>query len=120
MTKYFIHDEFMEHIELDEIDLRLLEVLQQDASLSNLELAQKAFTSPPTCLRRVKRLREAGIIAQQVALLSPDQLAPVLGHGLTAIVEIAMDRQGAELLDAFELRVQADVSVQQSVQDQLG
>ena len=113
MTKYFIHDEFMEHIELDEIDLRLLEVLQQDASLSNLELAQKAFTSPPTCLRRVKRLREAGIIAQQVALLSPDQLAPVLGHGLTAIVEIAMDRQGAELLDAFELRVQADDSVQQ-------
>ncbi|MEO8546310.1 MAG: Lrp/AsnC family transcriptional regulator [Betaproteobacteria bacterium] len=103
----------MEQIDLDDIDLRLLDVLQQDASLSNLELAQKAFTSPPTCLRRVKRLRDAGIIEQQVALLSPDRLAPALGHGLTAIVEIALDRQGAELLDVFEQQVAADDSVQQ-------
>ena len=53
----------MEQMELDDIDLRLLEQLQQDASLSNLELAQRVFTSPPTRLRRVKRLREAGVIA---------------------------------------------------------
>ena len=76
----------MEQIELDDIDLRLLEQLQNDASLSNLELAQRVFTSPPTCLRRVKRLREAGVIEQQVAVLSADTLAPMLGHGLTAIV----------------------------------
>ena len=38
--------------------------------------------SPPTCLRRVKRLRDAGLIERQIAILSPDRLAPVLGHGL--------------------------------------
>jgi len=78
-------DQFMEQIDLDEIDLRLLNLLQKDASLSNLELAQRAFTSPPTCLRRVKRLREAGVIEQQIAVLSADILATMLGHGLTAI-----------------------------------
>mgnify|MGYP003641518078 CR=1 FL=1 len=103
----------MEQIELDDIDLRLLEQLQNDASLSNLELAQRVFTSPPPCLRRVKRLREAGVIEQQVAVLSSDRLAPMLGHGLTAIVEISLDRQGAESLDAFEQRVQDDDAVQQ-------
>lgn len=103
----------MEQIELDDIDLRLLDLLQQDAALSNLELAQKAFTSPPTCLRRVKRLREAGVIEQQVAHLSPDRLAPLLGHGLTAIVEISLDRQGAEWLDQFEQLMTADDDVQQ-------
>jgi DNA-binding Lrp family transcriptional regulator len=109
----FMDDLFMEQIELDDIDLRLLDVLQQDASLSNLELAQKVFTSPPTCLRRVKRLREAGVIEQQVAHLSPDRLAPILGHGLTAIVEISLDRQGAEWMDRFERHVTADDGVQQ-------
>jgi DNA-binding Lrp family transcriptional regulator len=109
----FMDDLTMEQIELDDIDLRLLDVLQQDASLSNLELAQKVFTSPPTCLRRVKRLREAGVIERQVAHLSPDRLAPVLGHGLTAIVEISLDRQGAEWLDLFEQHVTADDDVQQ-------
>lgn len=103
----------MERIELDEIDLRLLELLQQDASLSNQELASRAFTSPPTCLRRVKRLRDAGVIEQQVALLSPERMAEVLGHGLTAIVEITLDRQGAEWLDQFEERLLPDAAVQQ-------
>ena len=103
----------MEQIKLDDIDLRLLEQLQQDASMSNLELAQRVFTSPPTCLRRVKRLREAGVIEQQVAVLSADTLAPVLGYGLTAIIEITLDRQGAEWLDAFEQSVVPDASVQQ-------
>jgi Lrp/AsnC family leucine-responsive transcriptional regulator len=113
MIIYFMDDMPMEQIELDDIDLRLLDQLQQDASLSNLELAQRVFTSPPTCLRRVKRLREAGVIEQQIAVLSVDMLAPVLGYGLTAIIEITLDRQGAEWLDAFEDRVVPDASVQQ-------
>ena len=103
----------MESLELDDVDLRLLDLLQTDASLSNQELAQRALTSPPTCLRRVKRLRDAGLIEAQVALLSVDRLAPVLGHGLTAIVEITLDRQGAEHLAALEQRAAADPGVQQ-------
>ncbi len=103
----------MEEITIDEIDLRLLDQLQQDASLSNQDLAEMVHVSPPTCLRRVRRLREAGLIERQVALLQPEKMAAVLGHGLHAIVEITLDRQGAELLDAFEARVAADEAVQQ-------
>ena len=103
----------MESIEIDDIDLRLLDQLQQDASLSNIALAKRAHTSPATCLRRVKRLRDAGLIERQIAVLSVDKLAPVLGHGLCAIVEITLDRQGAEWLNAFEQRVATDAGVQQ-------
>ncbi|MBC7393974.1 Lrp/AsnC family leucine-responsive transcriptional regulator [Variovorax sp. GrIS 2.14] len=103
----------MESIELDALDLRLLDALQRDASQTNQQLAADAHISPPTCLRRVQRLRKAGFIERQIALLSPDRLAPVLGHGLQAVVEISLDRQGAEALDAFEARVVSEDAVQQ-------
>ncbi len=98
---------------LDDIDLRLLDALQSDAAISNQALAARVHVSPPTCLRRVKRLRDAGLIERQIAVLSADRLAPLLGHGLTAIVEVSLDQQGAELLDAFEQRAVADAAVQQ-------
>ena len=94
---------------LDATDLRLLELLQNDASLSNQALAERAHVSPATCLRRVARLTAAGVIERRVALLSVEKL----GAGLTAVVEITLDRQGAELLAAFEARVASDASVQQ-------
>lgn len=98
---------------LDAIDLRLLNLLQHDAGQSNLALAQQAGLSPATCLRRVRRLRESGLIERQVALLSHDALAAVQGHGLAAIVEVALDRQGAEHLAAFEARAVREDAVQQ-------
>ncbi|MDR3452242.1 MAG: Lrp/AsnC family transcriptional regulator [Rhodoferax sp.] len=103
----------MEQIIIDEIDIRLLDQLQRDASLSNQALAQRVHVSPPTCLRRVKRLVDAGLIERQIAILSADRLAPVLGFGLTAIVEITLDRQDADQLAAFEARVVLDEAVQQ-------
>jgi DNA-binding Lrp family transcriptional regulator len=103
----------MKQIELDATDFRLLDHLQRDASLNNQALAEQIHVSPPTCLRRVKRLLDAGLIERQIAILSPEKLAPTLGYGLTAIVEITLDRQGAEALDAFEARVADDVAVQQ-------
>ena len=103
----------IEPINLDATDLRLLDLLQADASGSNQDLAAKAHISPATCLRRVKRLRDAGIIESEVAVLSPDRLAPVLGHGLQAIVEVTLDRQGHEAQEAFEQRVVGDPAVQQ-------
>jgi Lrp/AsnC family transcriptional regulator, leucine-responsive regulatory protein len=99
--------------DLDATDLKLLAALQDDASLSNQTLAERVHVSPPTCLRRVKRLRDAGLIEREVALLSPDKLAAALGHGLTALVEITLDRQGAEQQEAFEARVVLDNAVQQ-------
>ena len=103
----------MEQIILDDTDIRLLDALQSDASLSNQALAALAHISPPTCLRRVKRLHDAGLIERQIALLSPDKLATLVGHGLTALVEITLDHQGAEHQEAFEARVVQDSAVQQ-------
>jgi DNA-binding Lrp family transcriptional regulator len=99
--------------ELDAIDMALMDQLQSDASLTNQELAAKVHISPPTCLRRVKRLRDARLIDREVALVNPDKLAPLLGHGLQAVVEITLERQGAEELQTFESRVIDDASVQQ-------
>ena len=99
----------IENVELDGIDLRILALLQRDASPSNLELAAAVHTSPATCLRRVKRLIDAGVIERRVAILSPQRL----GAGLTVITEITLDKQGAEHLAAFETRAVADEAVQQ-------
>lgn len=96
-------------IELDELDLRILEQLQNDASISNQELALRVHASPPTCLRRVRRLSEQGVIRRQVALLDPEQL----GSSLTAIVEITLDRQGEEHLQQFERLITPEPAVTQ-------
>ena len=103
----------MNDFNLDETDKRLLELLQSDASLSNQALAERAHTSAPTALRRIKRLRDMGLIERQVAILRPERLAEIQGHGLTALVEITLERQGEEHLEAFESRVVADPAVQQ-------
>jgi Lrp/AsnC family transcriptional regulator, leucine-responsive regulatory protein len=103
----------MKELTLDGIDFKLLELLQTDANQSNQSLAEKVHISPPTCLRRVKALVESGLIERQIAIVNPNKLASIQGYGLTALVEITLDRQGAELLDAFEARVIQDSAVQQ-------
>ena len=103
----------MKQIILDAVDVKLLNLLQTDASLSNQALAEQVHISPPTCLRRIKALRDSGLIERQIALLNPDKLAATLGHGLTALVEITLDQQGSEHQDAFERRVVIDAAVQQ-------
>ena len=94
---------------LDELDRRILEQLQQDSSLTNQDLAERVHASPPTCLRRVRRLVESGVIEKQVAILSP----AALGSTLTAIVEITLDVQAAERLDEFEASLLAEPAVLQ-------
>jgi len=93
---------------LDDIDQRLLALLQADASRANQALAEAAHVSPATALRRVRRLVEAGIIERQIAIVSP-----TLMGGLSAVVEVTLDRQGAEHLAAFETRAVAEAAVQQ-------
>lgn len=107
--KFIEMDNLAQRIDLDAIDLRILEILQVDASLSNLELAASVHTSAATCLRRVKRLVDSGLIERRVAILSPDRLA----SSLTVIAEVTLDRQGAEHLAAFEERAVAEPAVQQ-------
>lgn len=98
-----------EIIAMDASDLRILDILQSDASLSNQDLAAAVHLSPATCLRRVKRLTEAGVIERRVALLAPGRMGP----GLTAFAEVSLDAQGAEHVQAFEARAVADPGVQQ-------
>ena len=93
---------------LDAIDLRLLSLLQTDASRSNQALAEAAFVSPATALRRVRRLLETGVIERQVAIVSAQRVG-----GLSVIVEVTLDRQGAEHVAAFEARAVTEAAVQQ-------
>jgi Lrp/AsnC family leucine-responsive transcriptional regulator len=98
-----------EIVELDELDRRILAILQENAALTNIELAAIVHASPPTCLRRVKRLQESGVIARQVALVAPQRVGPAL----TAIVEITLDHQAVEKLEEFEELVGRDAAVLQ-------
>jgi Lrp/AsnC family leucine-responsive transcriptional regulator len=97
----------------DPIDLALLDQLQRDGSQSNHALAEAVRVSPATAHRRLRRLHGAGLIERTVALLSPQRLAE---HGLPvlqALLEVSLDQQSVERLDAFEVRAVADPAVQQ-------
>ena len=94
---------------MDEVDRRILNALQLDSSHTNAELAELVHVSPPTCLRRVKQLTEAGILARQVAIVAPEKV----GARLTAIVEIALDVQAAERMAEFEALVALEAAVLQ-------
>ena len=98
---------------LDSIDLQLLATLQANASISNIALADKLHISAPTCLRRTKRLLQEGWIEKQVAILSSDKLGRFMGHSVTALIEVSLDKQGDELLQAFETRAVQEGAVQQ-------
>ncbi|KKW68027.1 AsnC family transcriptional regulator [Lampropedia cohaerens] len=99
----------------DEIDRQLLALLQDDASLTNVALARRVGVSPATCLRRVQRLRELGVIERQVAIVNPWALAEATGQppGLMCVVEVSLEQQAAEHLQAFEALAVAQPQVQQ-------
>lgn len=88
-------------LDLDRTDRRILELLQRDAGISNLELADAVGLSPTPCARRVRRLVDSGVIRRQVALLDPQ----MLGLTLTAMISISMDRHTPERFDTFEAAI---------------
>jgi Lrp/AsnC family leucine-responsive transcriptional regulator len=88
---------------LDRFDRRILELLQHDGRLSNLELAERIGLSPSPCLRRVRALEQAGVIAGYRALLDAQRL----GLSLMALVYISMDRHTPERFANFDTRVRA-------------
>jgi Lrp/AsnC family leucine-responsive transcriptional regulator len=98
-----------DQLPLDELDRRILNTLQTDASHTNAELAELVHVSPPTCLRRVKQLTDSGVIQRQVAIVDPGKV----GASLTAIVEITLDVQAAERMDEFEGLAAAESTVLQ-------
>ena len=83
---------------MDATDLKILHELQQDASLSNVELAKRVHLSPSPCLSRVKALEKSGVIKQYVALLDPQ----ALGLGLSVFISISLKEQTKQALSDFE------------------
>jgi Lrp/AsnC family leucine-responsive transcriptional regulator len=86
---------------LDSTDLRILRLLQLDGRMSNTELSERAHLSQSACLRRVRRLEESGVIASYAALLDPSQI----GQNCNVFVEITLNSQSEESLEAFEAAV---------------
>jgi len=88
-------------MQLDETDLRILEVLQRDGRVSNQELADEVGLSPSPCLRRRRILESDGVVGKYVALLNP----AAVGRGLQAIVEVRLDHQTTASVERFEREV---------------
>ncbi|KQQ32603.1 AsnC family transcriptional regulator [Duganella sp. Leaf126] len=78
----------MTKVALDKTDRKILSILQADGRLSNQDVAEMVALSPSPCLRRIKRLEEAGVIRQYVALLDPDKI----GLGLLAYVNVRLEK----------------------------
>ncbi|QTK80927.1 Leucine-responsive regulatory protein [Agrobacterium tumefaciens] len=93
LTRY----SFVTSVELDAIDLKILRELQRDGRMTNVELAERVGISAPPCLRRVRKLEEAGVIEGYHAMLN----APKLGFDLVAFCMIGLKRQSDSNLKAF-------------------
>ena len=93
--------------ELDEFDLRLLDALQENNQRTSEELAELVHLSPPSCLRRARRLRKSGVIAADVSIVSPD----IIGPRVTMIVLVSFEREKHHLIDAFKVSVLANPHV---------
>jgi DNA-binding Lrp family transcriptional regulator len=93
----------MERFKLDRIDRLILRNLQEDGRMTNVELARRASISAPPCLRRVRTLEEAGIIAGYHADIDPVQL----GYGVMIFAQVGLSSQAEQDLKAFEALVQS-------------
>lgn len=87
-------------VELDAIDMKILRELQDDGRITNVELAERVGISAPPCLRRVRKLEEAGVIRGYRALLN----ASALGYDLVAFCMVGLKHQSDANLKAFAAR----------------
>lgn len=101
-------DDFKEEL-LDRTDRKILNILQQDNQITNLALAEKIGISAPPCFRRVKRLRDAGIITKDVSLLDPFKV----GNRIIVFANITLEKQREDLLAHFERKMLEQPEVMQ-------
>ena len=94
---------------LDKVDRKLLNLLQKNNQLPTRVLADKLHISQPTCLRRIKTLRDIGIISADVAMVDPFSM----GYGMTAFLEISLTNQSDEHMRDFEARMNLEPEVMQ-------
>lgn len=96
-------------MDLDAFDLKLLSILQANTRGTAEELAAQVGLSPSACLRRVRRLREGGVIEAEVAVVAPR----AVGRELTMVVQVALERERADIMDAFKRAMRATPEVMQ-------
>jgi DNA-binding Lrp family transcriptional regulator len=88
-------------IRLDRIDREILFQLRQDGRLTNVELARRVGLTPPPCLRRVKRLEDAGVITSYRAIIDP----AAVGRGLEVFVDVEIQASDLKTVEALEATV---------------
>jgi DNA-binding Lrp family transcriptional regulator len=94
-------------LQLDAIDRAILAILQTNARLTNVELAQQVHLSPSACLRRVRQLEDAGVIGSYVALLDPR----AVGQAGTSFTIVNVERTSIEALSRFEAAVKLEPAI---------
>jgi Lrp/AsnC family leucine-responsive transcriptional regulator len=94
---------------MDDFDKAILTLLQQNCRMTAEALSARVGLSPAACQKRVKRLRDGGVIESEIAVLSPRAVE----RGLTLIVEVTLERERAEFLDSFKRRMRGEPEVMQ-------
>lgn len=94
---------------LDTIDRKILNILQNDNQITHQALAEAVGISTPPCFRRVKKLREEGVIVKDVSLVDPFRV----GKPLIVFVAITLEKQREDLLDSFERKISAHPEIMQ-------
>ena len=95
--------------DLDQFDLDILDILQRDNLTSQREIGEAINLSAPAVQRRIKKMEEAGVIKANVAVIDP----PSVGQAVTIVVEVHMESERIDLLDATKVRLAAAPEVQQ-------
>jgi Lrp/AsnC family leucine-responsive transcriptional regulator len=101
MKKKNIEEANQTEYKLDNIDCKILNILQKDNLITNLALAEKVSLSAPPCFKRVKRLQELGVIVRNVALVDPFKV----GQRLIVFVNVTLEKQREDLLSHFERKM---------------
>ncbi|PVX85922.1 Lrp/AsnC family transcriptional regulator [Paraburkholderia unamae] len=97
----------METRKLDATDRRILSVLQRNAKLTNVELAEAISLSPSPCLARVKALERDKVISRYIAVLNPESV----GLNVNVFIRVRLEKQSREILSAFEAAIMAHEEV---------
>ncbi|MEP5728465.1 MAG: Lrp/AsnC family transcriptional regulator [Sulfitobacter sp.] len=94
---------------MDDKDLEILKLVQSDTRLTAEALGFEIGLSPPAVQKRLKKLRETGVIEREIAVLSSTSL----GRGMTVIVQVMLERESRRHLDDFKRRMRTAPVVQQ-------
>lgn len=94
---------------MDDIDLQILKLMQSNARLTADALSAKVGLSPPAIQKRLKKLRDTGVIENEIAVLSPSKL----GREMTVVVQVVLERENRMYLDKFKRSMRNAPAVQQ-------